>query len=315
MVDDYKKLPFPGGRVKFILDTDTYNEVDDQFALIYAISSPDRLNMLGVTAAPFFNYRSESPADGMERSYNEIVKITEMMNQQGNYHISRGATRYLPDKNTPVNSEAVDFIISQAEHCSRSEPLYIAAIGAITNIASVLICRPDLKDNMVVVWLGGHQYDYEHNNEFNLRQDVAAAQVVFESGVNLVHVPCNSVAEKLETTCTELNHELSDCGKAGEYLRGIFTDYVKEHGYTQKVIWDISTIAFFTIPQAIQWQFAPAPALKDNKDWVVNQQKHIIRTAINLNRDMIFNDMFNRLRHFNSNTAPEVIKEEIPAVV
>ena len=37
---------------KFILDTDTYNEIDDQFAITYAMLADD-IDLLALTAAPF----------------------------------------------------------------------------------------------------------------------------------------------------------------------------------------------------------------------------------------------------------------------
>ena len=65
-------IPKAGERVlDMVLDTDTYNEVDDQFALCYSLCSPERLNVQAVYAAPFFNDRSNGPEQGMERSYSE----------------------------------------------------------------------------------------------------------------------------------------------------------------------------------------------------------------------------------------------------
>ena len=51
----------------FILDTDTYNEIDDQFAIAYAMYA-DNINLLALTAAPFANHRASDPAEGMEKS-------------------------------------------------------------------------------------------------------------------------------------------------------------------------------------------------------------------------------------------------------
>ena len=51
--------------VPMVLDTDTYNEIDDQFALVYSLISPQQLDLEAVYAAPFHNQRSTSPADGM----------------------------------------------------------------------------------------------------------------------------------------------------------------------------------------------------------------------------------------------------------
>ena len=54
-----------------VLDTDTYNEIDDQFALVYALLCPEKLNVEAVYAALFTNDRSTGPGDGMEKSYEE----------------------------------------------------------------------------------------------------------------------------------------------------------------------------------------------------------------------------------------------------
>ena len=54
-----------------VLDTDTCNEIDDQFALVYALISPE-LHVEAVHAAPFLNNRSTSPEEGMEKSFEEI---------------------------------------------------------------------------------------------------------------------------------------------------------------------------------------------------------------------------------------------------
>ena len=56
-----QRLTPPTGPVDMVLDTDTYNEVDDQFALMYSLTSPDRVHLQAVYAAPFFNNRSVSP--------------------------------------------------------------------------------------------------------------------------------------------------------------------------------------------------------------------------------------------------------------
>src|SRR5918911_670213 len=69
----------PAGRISMVLDTDTYNEIDDQFALVYAMLSPERLKVEAVYAAPFHNSRSSGPADGMQKSYDEIIRVLDRL--------------------------------------------------------------------------------------------------------------------------------------------------------------------------------------------------------------------------------------------
>ena len=44
---------YKGKKVNVILDTDTYNECDDQFALSYLIKSKDLFNIEAITVAPY----------------------------------------------------------------------------------------------------------------------------------------------------------------------------------------------------------------------------------------------------------------------
>ena len=63
-------------RINVILDTDTYNECDDQFALSYLISNQDRFNIEAITVAPFSRQsKNVNVKEGQVLSYNEILKI------------------------------------------------------------------------------------------------------------------------------------------------------------------------------------------------------------------------------------------------
>ena len=68
--------------IKMILDTDTYNEVDDQFALVYALLSPESVKVEAVHAAPFHNENSSGPGDGMRKSYAEILRLMAFMDRE-----------------------------------------------------------------------------------------------------------------------------------------------------------------------------------------------------------------------------------------
>ena len=48
-----KNLEVPKGRIDAVLDTDTYNEIDDQFAIGYMLRSEDKINLKAIYAAPF----------------------------------------------------------------------------------------------------------------------------------------------------------------------------------------------------------------------------------------------------------------------
>src|SRR4051812_31373681 len=86
-----ERLTPPAGKVRMVLDTDTFNEIDDQFALVYALLSKDQMDLQAIYAAPFYNDLSSGPKDGMEKSYNEILCILERMNESAEGFVFKGS--------------------------------------------------------------------------------------------------------------------------------------------------------------------------------------------------------------------------------
>ena len=284
----------PRGPVSMVLDTDTYNEIDDQFALVYALISGN-LSVEAVYAAPFFNSRSTGPADGMERSYQEILRILDFMGHPAEAFAYCGSDRYLPADKASVSSPAAVDLVRRARAASPG-PLYVLAVGAITNVASALLMAPDIVDKIVVVWLGGQPWYWPTAKEFNLQQDVPAAQVVFDSGVPLVHVACKNVAEHLRTTLPEMAIYVKGRGPIGDYLYGILEAYHPDHYARSKVIWDISTVAYLNNPDWVPTELRPSPILREDVTWAPEDPgRHPIRQAYDVDRDAIFGDLFRKL--------------------
>jgi len=127
-----QKLRPPTGKVRMVLDTDTYNEIDDQFAVVYSLISPEKLDVEAIYAAPFFNSRSLGPGDGMEKSLNEVLRLLERLKVSPENFVFKGSTEYLSDYKNPCKSDAVSDLIERAMK-PNDEPLYVVAIGAITN--------------------------------------------------------------------------------------------------------------------------------------------------------------------------------------
>ena len=214
-----EKLETPVGRVEVVLDTDAFKEMDDQFAIAYMLSAPEKLDVRAIYAAPFHNAKSSSPEDGMNKSYDEIMKLLDLAGKMDLKRcVYRGSRDYLPDERTPVDSPAARDLVERAMAHSGEDPLYVVAIGAITNVASAILMRPEIIDRMALVWLGGHAHEWPDNREFNLMQDVAAARVVFNCGVALIQLPCNGVVDRATVTGPELRHWLMGKGPLCEYL-------------------------------------------------------------------------------------------------
>ena len=290
------RLQPPTGEVRMVLDTDTYNEIDDQFALTYALLSPEKLTVEAVYAAPFHNNRSSGPGDGMEKSYAEILRLLDFLGVAADGFAFRGSTKYIGPARRPQDNAAVRDLIDKALASPADDPLYVVAIGAITNVASALLIEPEIIQNIVVIWLGGHNLNWSHTSEFNLKQDVPAAQIVLDSGVPFVIVPCLGVTSHLQTTLPELQACIGGVNRVGDYLCQIFSEYRPDSFAASSVIWDISTIAWLINPQWAPSDLVNSPVLTDQVTWSVDRSRHLVRVANFVQRDPIFRDLFSKIR-------------------
>ena len=192
----------PKSRVDVVLDTDAFNEIDDQYAIGYMIKKTSRFSVKGICAAPFTNEKSVSAEDGMEKSYDEILKLLELMNIEK--PVFKGSDRFLVDEKTPVISDAARDLAKKADEYSPENPLYVVAIGAITNVASAVLLNPNVAENCVLVWLGGNALHLDDTREFNMVQDIAASRVVMSCGMPFVQLPCGGVVDVFIVSKPEL---------------------------------------------------------------------------------------------------------------
>jgi inosine-uridine nucleoside N-ribohydrolase len=277
-----------------VLDTDTYNEIDDQFALVYALCSKERMEVEAVYAAPYFNDRSTGPKDGMEKSYDEILQLLMRMDISPEGFVFKGSESYLPEAFTPCPSAAAVDLVKKAM-ASGDEPLYVTAIGAITNVASAILMEPKIIEKIVVVWLGGQAHYWPSTHEFNLGQDIYASRLVFDCGVPFVQIPCMPVASHLTTTVPELELYYPKMGAVGKYLIDSFKSYSKDHFAWAKEIWDISAIAWLINESWVPSDIVHSPILTDQMTYSQDPSQHFMRVSRQLNRNAIIRDMFNKL--------------------
>ena len=289
------RIKKPNQPVDVVLDTDAFNEIDDQFAIAYMLKS--ELNVKAIFAAPFFNEKAESPADGMEKSYKEILHILSLMGREDLYGlVFKGSNSFLIDEKTPVKSEAVEKLCKLADSYTEENPLYVIAIGAITNIASAILIKPEIINKIVVVWLGGHAHHWPDNNEFNLAHDVAASRIIFGSRVPLVQLPCNGVVSSFTVSEAELKAWLYGKNNLCNYL---VENTIKEVTYAvnkpwTRVIWDVTAVAFLT-GDFMDSYLTPAPIPEYDNRYSKDPKRHLMRYVYAIDRDKLFNDLVEKL--------------------
>lgn len=281
--------------VAMVLDTDTYNEIDDQFAMVYALISPE-LRVEAVYAAPFLNNRSTSAADGMEKSYEEIRRVLGKLGVSPDGFAFKGSRNFIADVAQPERSPAALDLIERAKKHSPQNPLYVVAVGAIPNVANALLLEPSILPNIVVVWLGANGHQWPHQREFNYQQDLKASRVIFDSGVPFVQLPCWPVVTHFTTTVPEMERYVGGQGAIGDYLLQIFKDYKKDQFAWSKVLWDMTAVAWVINSRWLPSDLVHSPIVTDNYTFSFDQSRHLIRCVNFVQRDPIFHDFFTKLQ-------------------
>lgn len=253
--------PFPEGPRRVVIDTDTANEIDDQFAIAWALLSPDTLSVEGIHAAPFCHghyfevvdaaatrrggersplealagqipadrrtamIERASAADGEARSRAEIHRLLEVMNLPVPPPVKAGSDRFMTSPTDVIESDAAHHLIERAHAGSAEDPLYVPTIGAPTNVAAALLLDPSIAEKLVVIFLAGFPSAAPHGDDsFNLVQDRHATNVLFDSGVPLVYQPGYQVAEVLGFSLPDSERWVKGRGPLGDLLHEIYVD-------------------------------------------------------------------------------------------
>jgi purine nucleosidase len=352
-----QRLAPPNSRPRVVIDTDTANEIDDSFALAWALLRADALDVVAVTAAPYsFEHRRQEilralatraspqsastfdlallvqhraqlerferrgwtldgirdwpvfcdPGEGMERSHEEIVRVFGALGLDAAARVCRGSRGYLADERTPQRSEAVDRLIALALATPENgAPLYVAALGCVTNIASALLAAPEIARRIVVVWTSGYPSHAQHliNFSLNLEQDLSASRVLLGSGVPLVYLPGFHVGAQLRLSLPEMQAFVQPRGAIGAHLHRLYTHNpltdlagieVERPGFSW-VIWDLIVIAWLLNADWVPSTLVGTPALDAERRWVRREGAPPMREAHAVARDAIFGDLFEAL--------------------
>lgn len=242
--------------LRVVLDCDTANEVDDQFAIAHALGEPGKLDVLGVVSVQ--NTTAHGP-QSLEMYQEEAEKVVALCGKGGGVPCLRGAKAPMEDRTTPVRSEGMDFIAAELPR----GPLTLICTGPATDVASLILTQPrESLANLRVVWLGGfgdEQTYKRHNNggELNGRADIAAWRVLLRSEVELLQVPGWSGPHEILVEAAPFAAELRSLGRpAADYLAEILLSWVSDYEgeidpQGSKIIWDISCVAALTDPEAL----------------------------------------------------------------
>lgn len=179
-----------------------------------------------------------------------IVRATEVHGESG-----IGTTVLAPAVNTALPEGAVALMARLLE--ASPEPVAIAPIGPLTNIALLLRLYPHLATKIAHICLMGGSIGEGNTTasaEFNIVADPEAADVVFRSGVPITMIGLDVTHQALLDRAAA--RELRDLGTASGRIAAELTDYALDRnlewsGSATSAIHDAVAIAHLLVPDLV----------------------------------------------------------------
>ena len=223
---------------RVIVCTDAHNEADDQFAIVHHLLTPCE-NVLGIVACHYEymtammcreaaklgwakdrlekhlrDYQFAPLHGSMDLSYEEIGRVMALLGVD-DVPVYAGARDPLSESGPLPDSPGADFIVREALKKEQGR-LYVCFLGGITDMAVALRKCPEIAGNVTAIWIGGGAYP-QGGEEFNLMQDVRAANEVFRSGAEVWQIPKDAYT-RVVIPFAELMTRVRPTGRLGEYL-------------------------------------------------------------------------------------------------
>lgn len=278
-------------RIRVFVDTDAACEVDDPFAIAHALMSP-KLEVKGILSEHFAQPDSEAA------SYREIENILALMGLTGQVPLYHGAEKPLAAPNRWQECPAADAIIQEAL-LEDERPLMVLCQGAVTNLACALLKRPEIGSRLTCIWIGGSAYP-EGGWEFNMNNDIHAANVLFASGMKLWQVP-KECYTSMQVGYAELLTKVAPCGKLGAYLcENLMAFGASPQGEWSPgeswVLGDSPAVGLALHTPLTGFETREAPQVNDDCTYCLNAGLKPIRVWQQVNVRFILEDFFAKLQ-------------------
>jgi purine nucleosidase len=282
-------------RARLILNTDAKNEADDQYTIVHALLTPT-FDLHGIIPAHFGSIKSKT---SLRDSHDEVVKILDLMGLWNRVRVEPGAEGSMPNETTPMASAGARLIIEEGMK-DDPRPLYVAFLGPLTDMAAALLMEPRLNErNICVVWIGGGQWPVG-GREYNLSNDIHAANVVMKSKVQLLQIPI-SVYRIMAVSYAELMERVYDKGAIGKYLVEQLIDWnLRMHAgpIEHRSLGDTPALSVILNPNGGISEWLPAPEFNNLMNYVHTGANRPIKVYHSIDVRYILEDFYAKLNRF-----------------
>ena len=285
----------PSQLQRVIVNTDAKNEADDQFAIVHALLTTS-FELHGIIPAHFGDRKGY--ASSLQASVEEVELLLRLMDREGKIRVENGAASALPDETTPQDSPGARFIIEEALK-DDPRPLNVLFYGPLTDMASALLLEPRIAEkNVRVIWIGGGPYP-AGGSEFNLSNDIHAANVIFKSSLELWQIP-QPVYRLVAVSYAELLEKVYPHGELGRYLLEQLIEFNSKYtpALEYRSLGDSPAVGVVMYPNGGNWQYHPAPHIAPSQHYVHTGQNRPIRVYDSFDARFLMEDFFAKVAQF-----------------
>lgn len=251
-------------KMKFIIDTDTGNEMDDLYAIVRTFHK-DEVELQGLISAHFNNPQliTDSMWNGYPTKNINTLQLSQIENERllreckmehiphppGCEKMVGYSWGYYEGAQVP-KSEGVDFIIEMAKKASPENKLNVVCLGAVTNVAAAILTEPSVAKNIRLYALT-MKYDSEkkvwNKNSFNARNDVNALDIILnEKELELFVIP-GQVSRTLTFNRAETQKRLARYSNA--VSKNLSERWDAVNAGSSWIMWDLALVEAILHPQ------------------------------------------------------------------
>lgn len=304
-----------GPRTAVLVDNDLCGDFDGLYHLAHQLLCTSS-DVRGIVGANLGSQRAWAQSDGQrnnaEISVQKALEVVELCGKTGKVTVKPGAPLPMTDDSTPAVSEGAQLIVDEAKKATPEKPLYLLFGGPLTDVASAWLMDPGISKNVILVWIGGQEYDFgnplpaqyqtgSNEVEYNLRLDINAAKVVFnKSDLTIWQIP-RDVYRQCLYGVSEIEDKIAPLGELGKYLYesmgflGKMSDaYVL--GDSPLCLVSTLTTTFEAGPASSFYVTVPAPRITDDGHYDFSVKGREINVFKTVDTRLMFGDMESRFR-------------------
>lgn len=280
--------------VPVVVSTDCGCEMDDQWAIALLALTPS-IDLRAIVSA----HAPGLPPETTAARAREVLDILPLARKPP---VVAGSPSPLADRKTPRRGPGVDRLLDESKGFTPDRRLTIVMIGPATDVASALLIDPTFADRVAVVAMAFDDWP-RGNDPFNVKNDVAAWQVVIDSPVPLTVADGAVTIRHLTMTRAGARSRFDGLGPAGAFLLTTFDRWLDRSGKLATTItgkpdvwpvWDLGAAAVPLGFAAVERR--PRPRLRDDRTFDHSQPRGTIGWVTAIDSDRLWADFAARLK-------------------